>query len=154
MNDGILKASEDQMKTAICPKPSPGQCLLAEHEAQFPQPAHLSSHHSRGHCTQTHCFLQKTKLFPIPFLCLAHPLLFPCSRGTSTGKPDHPQRHVPHGSLTCCSQHPLTLLYMYLLNDYGFKSILPTILYVWGSYLFRLLLYLPLHMGGPFTFVK
>lgn len=119
--------------------------LLAEHEAQFPQPAHLSSHHSRGHCTQTHCFLQKIKLFPIPFLCLAHPLLFPGSRGTSTGKPDHQQRHVPHGSLTCWSQYPLTLLRMYLLNDYGFKSILPTILYVWGSYLFSLPLYLSSH---------
>lgn len=99
MNDGILKASEDQMKTAVCPKPSPGQLLLAEHEARLAQPTHLSSHHSRGHCIQTHTALQKIKLFPIcgpsekPFSLpgTSSPLPVP---GTSTGKPDRPQRHV------------------------------------------------------------
>ena len=138
MNDGILKASKDQMKTAICLKPSPGQLLLAEHEARFPQPAHLSSRHSRGHCTQTHAaFSRRSSSFQFAgpqrslSLCLAHALLFPFQgppRGNLTAHSDM----FPHCSLSRLRsfQHPLTRLRMYLLNDYGFKSILPTILHV------------------------
>lgn len=113
MNDSILKASEDQMKTAVCPKPRTAPAGH-RHDAGT-QPAHLeSSHHSRSHCIQTHTALRRSSSFqsagpqrPFSLPGTSSPLPVP---GTSTGNlTAHRGTRFPHCSLAPCSfSTPLT----------------------------------------------
>ena len=159
------------MNIARCHKPSPGQLLLADHEALSYPPSPHSAHTTPSAAAPRHTRLTSSRRsssfqFPGPHricsLCLAHslpllPLRDPAAvelpQGCLTTSCDVIPRSSPHAARALPSTHSQSVP-IYLLNAYGFHVHPPHYPIILMTILISFTSMSPFTWEGSFLFVE